>query len=264
MKLTMTGALRQVWHDISNGENLDTYVAIVVALVLTIASVFGYANTQVLFGGLFATLTVLLFGTLANRRNISQVRQSIGAIAVNRNLLSQLQPSTAHERRLIVGAKRLSVLGTSLFRFLPTYQYEIQEMLSAGGTLRIVLSRPTDAVAQMVHLRSSSGAPADMHRDRIQSMIALVELWKRNIPIAHIELRMIESIAPYGITIIEPKSKAEAPYCLVRLATFRTSSTTAPAINPDYMADRNWFDFYVAQFENFWEAAEEYDLGKPS
>lgn len=264
MKFGVTNALRVVWNDISNGENLDTYVAIVVALVLTIASVFGYTNSAVLFGGLFGTLTVLLYGLLANRRNLQQLKQMTASMAANRSQLSPLQPSTSHERALILKAGKLSVLGTSLFRFLPTYQYEIQEMLSTGGSLRIVLSKPTEALAQMVHLRSSSGAPAQMHLDRIKSMIDLVSLWKKNDPNARIELRLIEYAAPFGITIIEPRSDGEKPYCLIRLATFQTSSSTAPAINPDFVADNYWFDYFVAQFENFWEAAEESDLQVPS
>ena len=248
--------LQPVRDDIKNGENLDSYVAIAIALVLTVLSVFGFSKTSALFGGLFATLTVLVFNSLRSRRDQKNLRILVDSKNSPSRVLTPLRPLSSQERALIPAAARMSVSGTSLYRLLPAYEYEIQEMLAAGGILRVLLSRPSAAITEMAALRSKSGASAALQAERIDISVELVRLWKSQHPKAHVELKLINYACPFGITVIEPRARNDKAYCLVRLTTFRTPSSTPPSLNPDPIEDKYLYDFFTGQFENMWECIE--------
>jgi hypothetical protein len=174
--------------------------------------------------------------------------------------LSTLSPLEPEQRVHTRNAKSISTLGITLFRLLPAFQYEFCEMLANGGQLRILLIDPDSPAIEMASKRSDIGTPAKTQKRRVEDMLELLSRWKSNIPSANIQVKLLDYLPAYGITVIYPRLNTVNASCLVRLFTFRTSTSTAPTIKPDPVNEAYWFEFFCDQFEKMWEFAKPYDL----
>lgn len=174
--------------------------------------------------------------------------------------LSILAPLEPEQRERTRTAQSISTLGITLFRFLPAFQYEFCEMLMNGGQLRVLLVDPNSPAIEMASRRSDIGTPIKTQKRRVEDMLELLSRWKSNIPDADIQVKLLDYLPSYGITIINPKFDTDDEFCLVRLLTFRTPTSTAPTIKPDPVSEPYWFEFFCNQFEMMWEYAEAYAL----
>ena len=172
--------------------------------------------------------------------------------------VSTLMPLTSSQRQRIRNATTVLALGITLFRFLAVFQKELREMVANGGRLQILLVNPYNSVIELASLRSESEAPVEVQKKRVEDQFELLGRWKESIEDADIELRLTNYFPPYGITMILPKSNPEVAQCLVRLYTFKSSTTTAPSINPHPIQESFWFDFFHDQFNKMWEDAVPY------
>lgn len=178
--------------------------------------------------------------------------------------LTTLAPLEREQRYQTRNAKAISTLGITLFRLLPAFQYEFLEMLNNGGQLRVLVVDHQSTAIEMASMRSDSGTPIKTQIRRVEDMLELLTRWKLKIPNANIEVRLLNFPPPYGITIIYPRLDTERASCLVRLLTFRTSTSTAPTVKPDPINEAYWFEFFCDQFEKMWEFARRYDLSTPA
>lgn len=191
-----------------------------------------------------------------NEINLSQAsKQTLPTTTLS--ILSPLEPDQRMRTR---NAKSISTLGITLIRFLPAFQYEFCEMLECGGKLRILLVNPDSPAIEMASKRLDIGTPVRTQKRRVEDMLELLSIWKSNIPDANLQVKLLDYLPPYGITIIDPRSETSDAFCLVRLYTFRTPTSTAPTIKPDPIHETYWFDFFRVQFETIWEFAEPYEL----
>lgn len=175
-------------------------------------------------------------------------------------ILSILAPLEPEQRQLTRSARSISTLGITLFRLLPAFQYEFCEMLANGGQLRVLLVDPRSTAIKMASLRSDLGTPVTTQQKRVEDMLELLSRWKTKISNANIQVKLLNFLPPYGITIIYPRVDTDDAFCLVRLLTFRTSTSTAPTIRPDPIKEAYWFEFFFEQFEKMWEFSKPYEL----
>lgn len=180
--------------------------------------------------------------------------------APSNTTLSTLSPLEPEQRARTRNAKSISALGITLFRLLPAFQYEFCEMLANGGQLRVLLVDPNSPAIEMASKRSDIGTPPKTQKRRVEDMLELLSRWRSNIPDADIQVKLLDYLPSYGITIIDPRSDADDAFCLVRLITFKTSTSTAPTIRPDPVNETYWFEFFRDQFERMWKCAESYEL----
>ena len=178
--------------------------------------------------------------------------------------LTILAPLEREQRYQTRNAKAIATLGITLFRLLPAFQHEFLEILKNGGQLRVLLVDHQSAAIEMASIRSDSGTPVKTQIGRVEDMLELLARWKVNIPSADIEVRLLNFPPPYGITVIYPRLDTERASCLVRLLTFRTSTSNTPTVKPDPINDAYWFEFFCEQFEKMWEFARAYDLSGSS
>lgn len=175
-------------------------------------------------------------------------------------LLSTLKPLAIEQRALIRDSREVLVVGINLFRFFPAFQLEFRQMLERGGIVRVVLCDPEGAAMKMAALRSESRTPEETQRQRTREALKLLSLWKSNSPKSDIEVRLLDYLLPFAITIMKPANESTLPRCLVRINAFRASTTTAMALDIEPKNNPRWFDFFTGQFEKMWEAAEGFSL----
>ncbi len=124
----------------------------------------------------------------------------------------------------------------------------------------MLLSHPDGAAMQMSALRSESRTPVEIQKKRTYDTLELLALWRSEMPGADVQVRLIDYLPPFGITIMHPSDNSADAGCLVRLFTFRSSTSMAPAFALNSNRTPEWFAFFSEQFEKMWEAGEDYDL----
>jgi len=72
-------ALQQIWEDVRQGENIDLYLTIVVALVLAAANILGWAPSTWLAPITLAVLALLAVSNLKNRHMLESILQEKSA-----------------------------------------------------------------------------------------------------------------------------------------------------------------------------------------
>ena len=77
--------LRKIFRDLRQGENLEVYLSLVVALVLLILDVFGVASTEAIAAGTLATLALLAFSTLTNRQQTQKLARAAEQAVLGRS-----------------------------------------------------------------------------------------------------------------------------------------------------------------------------------
>ncbi len=174
--------------------------------------------------------------------------------------VSELRALSDQQRHDIFEAQAVDAVAINMWRFLPSYQDEFLAMLKRGGILRFLLVHYNSPAINMAALRSQSQTPAETQAHRVRQNLELLAKWKRNVSNANIQVRLIDYLPPYGITVTYPKDERHVPYCLVRLNSFRSPTSLAPAMTPDPLKDKYWFDFFCEQFRLMWEAGEQFDL----
>jgi hypothetical protein len=175
-------------------------------------------------------------------------------------VLSTLKPLTTEQREQIHESKAVLMSGINMYRTFYVFQYEFRHMLSLGGQVRVLLSHPDGAAMQMSALRSESRTPIEIQKKRTYETLELLALWRSEMPGADVQVRLIDYLPPFGITIMHPSDNSADAGCLVRLFTFRSSTSMAPAFTLNSNRTPEWFAFFSEQFEKMWEAGEAYDL----
>jgi hypothetical protein len=175
-------------------------------------------------------------------------------------VLSTLKPLTTEQREQIHESKAVLMSGINMYRTFYVFQYEFRHMLSLGGQVRVLLSHPDGAAMQMSALRSESRTPIEIQKKRTYETLELLALWRSEMPGADVQVRLIDYLPPFGITIMHPSDNSADAGCLVRLFTFRSSTSMAPAFTLNSNRTPEWFAFFSEQFEKMWEAGEDYDL----
>jgi hypothetical protein len=187
--------------------------------------------------------------------------QSRGTLQDHENaLFSALRPLSSEQRTLIRESRAVLTAGINLYRLFSAFQLEFRHMLNRGGVLHTLLSHPDGVAMQMAALRSESRTPEDTQRQHARQTLELLASWKANKPKTEVQVRLLDYLPPYGITIMHPLEKMSPARCLARIFPFRSSTSEAPAIDLDSEKNPEWFRFFYQQFEKMWEAGEPYSL----
>jgi len=252
-------SLGKVIEDIRRGENIDAYIAILLGLSFSLLGILGITGFDLLGAAILLTITFLVFGSLANRRSIEKFGNSIDELKSQRKILSTMKLPDESLREKFRNAKNISIIGLSLLNTLNTFRDDINECLSNGGSLRVIILDPNGPGIDGAVYRSSNRLSKDQYIREVNSALDYLDVWRNNSNDSNIKIKLIAHLPSYAITLVEPKSEDERAHCHVRLWSFRKTSLKGPIINPDQGDDKYWFDYFAEQYEEFWQASTERD-----
>ncbi len=252
-----------VRNDLANGENLDAYVLFVLGIFFALLGIFGFVDFNVLGAVILMALSLLVIGDVLNRHSNRELRNIL--TANNRaNASSPLKPYALPDDTLVTRlktAQETSLLGTSLHRFIPYQRNAIEGSLTAGGRLRVIITNPkNEGAMQMAALASEDRVSAATQQQRISTTVDELKNLKRRYPNGDIQLKTIDYIPPFGMTLILSRGSQSDKWCHVRLQGFRKAVSDSPVINPDVIVHDELFRFYREQFDLMWDAGTDIPL----
>lgn len=262
----MKNIINVIVNEIRQGENIDLYVTILLALVVAILGIFQVAKFDVVAGAILATLALLASAMLSSRRatrdmklannklqeTMDDLKLQLEQPAYISDLILQGYPDFASQ---LQSAKRVSVLGAVLSSTVSRYNSEFVRILNRGGTLRFVLSEPTPEVFAMQSVRSSLVDDYNFMMNASQNaMKTILTLAEKN-SLGLVELQTIPYLNPYNLIIIESADGIAKIY--VRLMAFQTSASEQPVLEFDKKNDTDWYRFFEDQFEKIWSSSNQ-------
>jgi len=133
----MLSLLTNLWKHIRQGENIELYLTVLVAIPLAILNLLGVAQSW----AAPITLAVLaLFGvsTLVNRQRLESILEKLSQSS-DSVLLDKFPPSREEDLK---NAKELWLIGIALNKTVNTHYPVIQEKLKRGGSIKVLVVDP--------------------------------------------------------------------------------------------------------------------------
>lgn len=252
--------LRTIWQDILAGRNLDVYITIVIAVMVAILGTIGIADQTVVSSAVLATLALVSASMLANRRESEDIRNILLRIDYAERLAERFF-KRKHDRSIIqkrVGNSRKAFFwGLTLTITIPFLKDEIERGLQAGLEARFLIMKPSSDAVRMAAFRTRDADIDRLNHTLRTNLMHLADLVKRKPP-GKLTVRVADYLPPWYLAAVDPHRSSG--YMLVRLNSFRDPDASRPTFDLTVANDREWFQFFVEQFEAVWRVSEPVDL----
>jgi len=258
----MLNFLKKVYQDVLEGQNLEVYLTLLVALVLLLLDLFGLVSADVLAAGTLATLALLAYSTLNNRQQMQQLSQVTAAtqamvekaVKGEQSADNFFWPEKRYFRQEFNQARFIGVAGLTLSRTVREYQEVFENRLAAGAQLRFMVIDPASTAPQQAALRSRGVKDSfyiDLLRPTIARICLLADLTKAP---ATVELGLLPYAPAFGLLAIDPAE----PHGRIIVEIYQHKSL---AFNPTFELqagrDRRWYAFFREQFDLLWASCGE-------
>lgn len=253
--------LRKLGHDLSEGQNIELYLTIGIALVLSILGAFNIVDTGVVAAITLATLALLALGTLNNREKTNDVQDKVVRLTdlVEESVLGNIRASKffLSERPRydsdFQGAKTIYIVGTTLSRTVRDYLGTFEKRLKEGASIKFVIIDPKSDAAKQATLRSYGVKSDEFYHNRIKPTIDLLQILA-SLPDLKgtAEFRLLPYMPSFGLILIDPGEANGKMYVEIYQ---HKSVDLNPTFVLDVRRDEKWFSFFYHQFDVLWASS---------
>jgi hypothetical protein len=236
--------LLSLWNEIRQGENIDSYIAIVVAIALSIANIFGIASQSLLASITLAVLALLAITNLGNRHRLES--------ALNKNnndFFIKKFPETLVDD--MIKAKELWLSGYNLTRTIVTHMKLIEEKVERGEKVKILLLDPKAAALTYANRTLHYTVADEQHRQWIENTLNNLHLIAKSNK-SNIEVRLIDFPLSFSIKAMDIMTPSGKIY--VKMYEYRVK-TEGPRIFLT-TKDERWYEYYRDQILALWDDAK--------
>jgi hypothetical protein len=244
-------SLRKLIEDIRRRRNLDVYLTVIVALVVSVLSFFDVVPADKVSALVLAVLAILALTVLATREAVENPRLARG----DPELLDDFPPDLRSRRE---SSHSLYLIGVSLSRTLESSYGAFKTNLSRGAHIRVLLTDP-EADEAAIDARTLLTRPrtVDMREEIRQSLRLLKQL--QDVENGRLEIRTTRAAHKFGLNYVDVDTSASVMY--VQLYGYRIEGESRPLLALQ-RTHGEWFTCYHEQAEAMWREAEPY--GQPA
>ena len=196
--------LHRIISDVRRGENIDLYVTVFVAVVVSAISLVGYAPQDVLGPLSLAVLGLLALVMMGNRYRLEDLgKQRAGTIVFLREFPDDL---TVDLER----AQDIWLVGVSLYRFIVRFYALLERKIRSGGSVRVLLVDPDGPGAALSAAGMYPPFMAEQNRHRIREALStLAALAQQTNKLGTLDVRTLDYVPSFGAYILDPKKKGK-------------------------------------------------------
>lgn len=251
-----------ILYEIGVARGLRHSPAIGIAFGLSVSELQGPLQQLQICGDDEESLTSVVLQIIRNNTNaapredavrwqVAMFRKELPAMLVREAPAARTEPPGLRNReslipieQLAVGATEIRASGVTLVHLVGPRHDFFEKKLLEGVTLRfVILDRETDAWRAW-HEGQTIRTPEDMDI----TLKTLEPLFERTYP-GKIEVRLSRYIMPVSLVIADPKGNGRMH---VEFAFTGFSVHDRPHIHLTRADSAQWFDFFVARFEQLW------------
>lgn len=238
--------MKRVWTDLKQGENIDLYLTLAIALLLAGLNLFGIG--QSMLGSItLAVLALLAFSSLVNRRKLEETVEKLGR---DQHVLLERFPPEREEH--IKAAKELWLIGLTLNKTISTYYPILLENLKQGDRVRVLIVNPKSKYVDIIAKRKFSRDTADdVQNTQHLTLRKLDSLLQTLTPATqqNLEVRLTEYPPFFGAIAVDPDS-IEGVIYIEHYSYQIDDDLPKLEFRPN---DTRWFQFYKQQMMKMWE-----------
>jgi hypothetical protein len=236
--------LKILWRDIRQGENLDLYVTLLVAIVFILLSLLGVASLSLIFSSTLAVLVLIAINLLANRHKTEELFKQLAK--TSEGMFREEFPSTL--KHDIEQAQELWLVGVSLNTTIRSYYSLLEKKLRQGHSIRVLLVAPQGSGAAMAEMRVYGKPNIERNRTEIIGILDyLCDL--KNVADNALEVRTLDYPLGIGGFAINPDRASGALY--LENYPFKTPGGSLPKFVLRAQ-DGRWYDFYKTELLLLW------------
>lgn len=237
----------RVLRDLKDRRNLDVYVTIAVAIVVSVLSYFDLVPGPKVASLILATLAVLAFNALNTRDTIADALDQLERSG--QRFLDDFPPDLRSRREQ---SDDIYLIGVDLARTIETSYGAFREGLLRGARIRVLLTDPTsDDAAIDARTQASRPRLADVRNDIQISLRTLADLKASTKGL--LEVRTTRAALKFGLNYVDiAKSSATL---FVQLYSYRQAGESRPMFRLT-SADGEWFHHFRKQAEELWSDAK--------
>lgn len=241
--------------------NLDVLFIIIISFVITLMSILNSIKQEFVASSILALLAVLSIVLLRTRLTIQSLEIGVAKIVEEEDVVSKVFTKEIRRDNLIERLKKSDeciIMGIILHRTIPSFQDEMIKLLDRKGGVRIIMINPkNDNLVAMAALRNKDHNK-DENRAIAEARLNAIKNIKRRTSSSRIEVRLVDYLVPYQIFGFDLKK--DNGFLLIRLSTFDIPNEERPTFKLEKANNREWFEFYVEQFEKVWKVGTKYQL----
>lgn len=246
----MVRFLKRVWEDIRQGESIDVYVSVVLAIVLAILSVIDIVPADWIASVTLAVLALLAVAILGNRYKLEGIRNHLSR-GMGDVLLREF-PADVQSR--LEKASEVWLVGGTLNRTSKRYYATIETKLKRGETVRVLIGDPREGthsrslqIAQYSCTKSAEEAKKEMGLT-LGRLCRLQELAPDNL-----EIRVSSHYIRQGVFAFDPDKPNGCLY--IEYYPFKQPQESLPklVLHPE---DGDWYVFFREQLRAVWDSGE--------
>ncbi len=238
--------LKLIWADIRQGENIDLYVTVAIAVFLVVLNIVGIAPQSWIAPLTLAVLALLAIAAVGNRHKLESIRQLIGQTEKS-PFLEEFPESLQNE---IEQAHELWIVGTNLRRTMVTYYSMLEQKLKRGDTIRVLVMNPDGESIEISVSRSYRPVDAETGRSNIRQTLNELCTLKEMSP-NNIEIRTLDYPLHFGGFVMSPDSSSGSIY--LEHYAFKMSAWDSPKLILRHQ-DRHWYNFFKTQIQTMWDS----------
>ena len=239
----------RAWEDIVRGENIDLYLTVLVAIILTFLNVLGIAPNTWGPSMTIAILGLLAISTLSNRYKIEETLERFSA-AHKEELFSKNFPESLSMD--FEGAEELWIFGVNLGRTVTTYFPVLERKLKQGGKVNVLLINPDGPACQITAMRMYRGSDySTQNHALIQTSLSSLRDLSKIAP-KQLEVRLTDYPLSFGGFAFDPNSVNGVLY--LKHYPFKTPGGANPklTLRPK---DGHWYEQFKDEVFLIWDNA---------
>ena len=243
----MLEGIKRVWTDINQGENIDLYLTLAVAIILAGLNVFGIGQSMV--GSItLAVLALLAFSSLVNRRKLEE---TVDAITRDKDVLLEKFP--AKQKEDMKGAKELWLIGLILNKTVNNHYPLLHEKLKQGDHIRILMVNPDSPYNTLIAQRKFGSDSLDEIQNYQQLTLKKLCSLKTAFP-QNLDIRTTDYPPFFGALAADLFSIEGVIY--VEHYSYKMDSDLPKSVF--YQSDTKWFQYFSQQIRNMWDDGNEW------
>lgn len=251
--------LARAWQEFWHGENIDIYIGVPLAAVIAFLGIRQQVSAEMVSAATLAVLAVVLGSLLGNRWNTESVKNAIASMAKDKCSADDFFEDFNRKdlSSLIKESKTILLWSVTFTSTIRDLHHEIEEALSKGATVRVMLIRPDSPTSEVASHRNRQWDNKRVSEAIYQSLRFLHDFSILH-PKGKLEVRLSDSIPPWGMIAVYPEKLPGR--MMIRINTVPIPRAQRPAFVVDARRDPKWFVSFERQFYETWESAQNVSL----